>query len=116
MRSQCSSDSCYRLQTLRYLGVALQRNRQKPIKEHMWLGPRLIAGARRMMRARATVVILAAGLWATASPCWAQGPNGTISGHVVSADGEPLPGVLISATSDKLQGTRTATTSANGDY
>ena len=47
----------------------------------------------------------------------AQGnPTGTISGHVVDADGLVVPGATVTATSPALQGARTATTSTNGDY
>jgi hypothetical protein len=68
------------------------------------------------MRARVAVFLLAAGLGAVPAPGWAQAPTGTISGHVVSADGQPLPGVSVSAMSARLQGIRSATTSVNGDY
>ncbi len=47
----------------------------------------------------------------------AQGnPTGAISGQVVDPDGLALPGVTVTAVSPVLQGTRTAVTSANGDY
>ena len=47
----------------------------------------------------------------------AQGnPTGAISGQVVDPDGLALPGVTVTAASPVLQGTRTAVTSANGDY
>ena len=59
---------------------------------------------------------LDAALWVVAIAGWAQAPTGTISGHVVSADGQPLPGVSVSAMSASLQGVRSATTSVNGDY
>src|SRR5436305_1881590 len=67
---------------------------------------------------RATVVsfALAAAVGILAVPCLAQVPTGTISGHVVSADGIALPGVTVSVMGSALQGTRTATTSASGDY
>jgi hypothetical protein len=66
------------------------------------------------MRARAVMIFVAAFL--AVAPGWAQVPTGTISGHVMSADGLPLPGVSVSVTGINLQGTRTAVTSANGDY
>ena len=43
-------------------------------------------------------------------------PTGTITGHVEDAQGGALPGVTVSVTSPSLQGTRSATTSTNGDY
>ena len=46
----------------------------------------------------------------------AQATTGTISGRVVSSDGQPLPGVTVATTSPVLQGARTAVTSASGDY
>jgi hypothetical protein len=68
------------------------------------------------MRARAAVLITAAALLVAATPAWAQAPTGTISGRIVSADGQPLPGVTVSVMGARLQGTRATTTSANGDY
>ncbi len=50
-----------------------------------------------------------------AIPALAQNPTGTLSGRV-SADGEPLAGVSVTVSSDALQGSRTAVTTANGDY
>ncbi len=67
------------------------------------------------MRVRVFTLTLAAAL-AFALPASAQAPTGTVSGRVVSADGQPLPGVTVSAASANLQGTRTTVTSANGDY
>jgi Carboxypeptidase regulatory-like domain/TonB dependent receptor len=51
-----------------------------------------------------------------AAPAAAQVPTGTISGHLVSTDGLALPGVTVTATSPSLQGSRTAVTTANGDF
>ncbi len=45
----------------------------------------------------------------------AQNPTGTLSGHVTDGK-DALPGVTITATSPAMQGTRAATTTANGDY
>ena len=60
---------------------------------------------------------LAAIALSAALPAFAQGnPTGTISGQVTSPDKQPLPGATVTATSPNLQGTRTTTTSANGDY
>jgi hypothetical protein len=51
------------------------------------------------------------------SPARAQGvQTGTITGTVQSADGQPLPGVTVTATSPALQGPRTAVTDVNGVY
>jgi hypothetical protein len=47
----------------------------------------------------------------------AQGnPTGSVSGHVIDPDGLAVPGVTVTAASPALQGVRTTTTSANGDY
>ncbi len=68
------------------------------------------------MRVRAFVLSLLCALL-MALPAVSQGvPTGTLSGRVMTADGEALPGVLVTASSPSLQGTRTATTSENGDY
>src|SRR5439155_26529867 len=67
------------------------------------------------MRARA-ISVAAIAIWACGAPCQAQAPTGTISGHVISADGKALPGVMVSVMSSALQGTRTAVSSDNGDY
>jgi outer membrane receptor for ferrienterochelin and colicin len=46
----------------------------------------------------------------------AQGlPTGTITGRAIN-EGQGLPGVLVTAKSPALQGTRTSVTSLNGDY
>jgi hypothetical protein len=51
-----------------------------------------------------------------AVPAVAQGnPSGSLNGRV-TVDGEPLPGVTVSAHSEALQGVRTAVTGPNGDY
>src|SRR5262245_58147332 len=67
------------------------------------------------MRVKAFVVGLAVALlWAL--PAFAQGnPTGKVSGRVMS-DGQPVPGVLVTATSPNLQGSKTTSTSSNGDY
>ncbi|HEX9365825.1 MAG TPA: carboxypeptidase regulatory-like domain-containing protein [Vicinamibacterales bacterium] len=57
------------------------------------------------------------GLLLGAAAAAGQGnPTGALSGHVVGQDSLALPGVLVTAASPVLQGVRTATTSANGDY
>lgn len=68
------------------------------------------------MRIRAFVLSLGCALL-MALPAFSQGiPTGTLSGRVTSADGEALPGVLVTVSSPSLQGTRTATSNENGDY
>ena len=48
---------------------------------------------------------------------WAQGNTmGTISGKVIDPEGLAIPGVTITVESASLQGSRTTTTSVNGDY
>jgi hypothetical protein len=67
------------------------------------------------MRVKAFVLGVAALLLA-GLPLFAQGvPTGKLSGRVTS-DNQPLPGVLVTVTSPNLQGTKTTTTSENGDY
>jgi outer membrane receptor for ferrienterochelin and colicin len=67
------------------------------------------------MRVRVFVLGLAA-LLLVGLPVFAQGnPTGKLSGRV-SSDGQPVAGVLVTATSPNLQGSRTTTTSSNGDY
>jgi outer membrane receptor protein involved in Fe transport len=46
----------------------------------------------------------------------AQSTTGTISGRVADAQGLPMPGVTVTATSPGLQGARETVTSENGDY
>src|SRR5262245_36284130 len=66
--------------------------------------------ARRVLLATAAVL-------ASAAVALAQGnPTGTISGHIVDDQGLAIPGATVSASSPSLQGVRTTTTSANGDY
>jgi hypothetical protein len=55
------------------------------------------------------------GILAVALPVMAQVPTGTLSGRVDDGTAS-LPGVLVTITSPALQGTKTATTSVNGDY
>jgi hypothetical protein len=70
-------------------------------------------------RARAASVLalalaVALGLAATAG---AQGvQTSTLSGTISSADGAVLPGTTVTITSPSLQGARTTTTDANGNY
>ena len=65
---------------------------------------------RRIFASLALVLLIAAVAAAQTTP------TGTLTGKVVDPDGLVLPGVTVTATSPSLQGTRTATTSANGDY
>ncbi len=61
------------------------------------------------------VLLCTAILIALAVPTLAQVPTGTLAGRV--DDGrDTLPGVLVTVTSPNLQGARTTSTSANGDY
>jgi len=60
--------------------------------------------------AAALIVLAAIGVQAQTTP------TGTITGNVRDASGGVLPGVTVTAASPSLQGTRSATTSANGDY
>jgi hypothetical protein len=55
-------------------------------------------------------------LLALAPAALAQNPTGDIRGTVTDADGGALPGVVVTATSPNLQGSRTAVTSQNGSY
>jgi outer membrane receptor for ferrienterochelin and colicin len=62
-------------------------------------------------------ILIACMLCVGAGRARAQGnPTGTIRGEVVDATGLALPGVTVTVTSPALQGARTATTSANGDF
>ena len=67
-----------------------------------------------MMRSFWLVVVVCL---AATNGAFAQGnPTGSIIGHVTDANGLAMPGVLVTAVSSALQGSRTAVTSANGDY
>jgi hypothetical protein len=66
---------------------------------------------------RLKIVALLAVVLLGAVPLRAQtNPTGTISGKVVDQDGLAVPGATVTVQSPALQGTRSATTSANGDY
>ena len=69
-----------------------------------------------MRRPSLTVLLLVMSLLAAGAPVLAQATTGNISGRVLSSDGQPLPGVMVVATSPMLQGTRSAVTSESGDY
>jgi outer membrane receptor for ferrienterochelin and colicin len=67
------------------------------------------------MRLRTSLLALAVSLLAL--PAFPQGnPTGTISGQVVDSQSLALPGVTVTVESPNLQGKRSTTTSANGDY
>jgi outer membrane receptor for ferrienterochelin and colicin len=60
---------------------------------------------------------IAAALLLVALPAFAQtNPTGTISGKVVDQQGLAVPGVVVTVQSSALQGARSATSSANGDF
>jgi hypothetical protein len=64
-----------------------------------------------------TKCLLCLAIIATASVAFGQGAQvGTITGIVRSADGIPVPEVLVSAKSPTLQGERRAITDVNGVY
>jgi outer membrane receptor protein involved in Fe transport len=65
------------------------------------------------IRAALALVVLTV---AVAAPATAQNPTGTISGRITDAGGLSVPGATVSVESPNLQGVRTTTTSANGDY
>src|SRR5204862_4358976 len=69
-----------------------------------------------MKRMTRTWLLYVAALFAFAATATAQTTNGTISGHVADSQGLALPGVSVTAESPNLQGVRSVTTSANGDY
>ena len=69
-----------------------------------------------MRRSLMVCIALIAG-FALATAGFAQGSQtANLAGTVTSADGEPLPGVTITATSPALIGERTAVSGVNGDY
>jgi hypothetical protein len=66
---------------------------------------------------RMKIALLAGALALLALPALPQtNPTGTISGKVADQQGLPLPGVAVTAQSPNLQGSRSVTTSTNGDY
>jgi outer membrane receptor protein involved in Fe transport len=66
---------------------------------------------------RLKIVALLAAAVLAAVPLRAQtNPTGTISGKVTDQDGLAVPGATVTVQSPALQGSRSATTSANGDY
>ena len=61
------------------------------------------------------IVVLLAVLLAASGATAQMIPTATLTGKVIF-DGAPVPGVKITVTSPALQGTRTTTTTASGDY
>ena len=51
-----------------------------------------------------------------AAPLLAQSTTGTISGKVVAEDGTAMPGVVVTAESPNLQGTRSTVSEQNGQF
>ncbi|MCP3958108.1 MAG: TonB-dependent receptor [bacterium] len=68
------------------------------------------------MRARILWVLIAACLLLGSAALAQTGPTGKITGRVVDDSNAALPGVSISVTSPKLQGTQQRQTSINGSY
>jgi hypothetical protein len=64
----------------------------------------------RLFLTAALIAVLAVGAQAQTTP------TGTITGNVKDASGGLLPGATVTVASPSLQGTRSATTSPNGDY
>ena len=71
--------------------------------------------SRRGFARRNTVLFLATFLIA-ALAAFAQNPTATVTGKVSDGDGNSLPGVQVTATSEALQGERVAVTDANGTF
>jgi outer membrane receptor protein involved in Fe transport len=70
----------------------------------------------RRVGTRLFALAAAGALALTASRAWAQGlPSSTLTGRVTQA-AQALPGVTVTARSPNLQGSRSATTTLNGDY
>jgi len=67
------------------------------------------------MRARAFILGLAVALLWALPAATQSNPTAKLSGRVTSGD-RPLPGVLVTVSSPNLQGTRSTTTTATGDY
>jgi outer membrane receptor protein involved in Fe transport len=66
---------------------------------------------------RRIVYFAIASVCLSAAPALAQGQQyGSVRGHVASSDNAPLPGVTVTATSEAMQGPRTAVTDVNGVY
>jgi outer membrane receptor for ferrienterochelin and colicin len=70
---------------------------------------------RQGMKQRTSLLVLGLMLIAAGAAFGQGAQTGALTGNV-TADNQGLPGVLVTATSDKAQGERTAATEANGDY
>jgi outer membrane receptor for ferrienterochelin and colicin len=68
------------------------------------------------MRLRPLPLCAAGALLSAATVLAQTTPTGTLTGKVVDQEGLALPGVAVRVTSTALQGERSASTSANGDY
>jgi outer membrane receptor protein involved in Fe transport len=68
------------------------------------------------MRRIKTLLCLLASLLLAAETYGQGNPTGTVAGRVTGQDGAVLPGVTVTAASPNLQGVRSVTTSAVGDY
>ena len=70
------------------------------------------------MQRRTTLAILGlAILLGATAPVFAQGvQTGILKGTVTMPDGAPVPGVTVTVTSDKLQGSKTTTTGEGGSW
>src|SRR4051794_14365319 len=55
-------------------------------------------------------------LFSAAAVVFAQTPTGTITGRVIAPDGQPLPGVTVTAVGAASTAPRVTTTLANGEY
>ena len=69
-----------------------------------------------MQKLSLPVCLIVGLLVASVQPAAAQAPTGNISGRATSSDGLPLPGVVVTVTSQSAPGARTTVTSENGDY
>jgi hypothetical protein len=67
------------------------------------------------MRSTRTIFLALSLCALLAAPALAQNPTGTLTGNVTDGTAA-LPGVTVTVSSPSLQGTRTATTSVEGDY
>jgi outer membrane receptor protein involved in Fe transport len=68
------------------------------------------------MRRLKTLLCLLASLLLAAEARAQGNPTGTVAGRVTGQDGATIPGVTVTAASPNLQGVRSVTTTAVGDY
>src|SRR4051812_32493318 len=78
--------------------------------------PSIGCGRGQGVRMRLKAFLAAVCLALMSGAAVAQVPTGTISGRVLDQAGEAGPCVTVTATAPRLQGARTAVTSAVGDY